>query len=159
KRYRILVADVTGDLYKYNEEGENLEGWQPRTMEQSIAFPPAQISVRARDIIYSPEAKGVVKAMTRKREMYPGFPISLEDKNNSPLFVEIGSDFNKTKFTAVTINGMILQLNMKGEILNREQLYKPSANTTFKLIESSEGKSFVILRQDLRRVAVLNRSG
>lgn len=159
KRYRILVSDEAGNMYMYDKEGVNLEGWRPRQMEHPLASPPAHMRVRARDIIYAVEENGVVKAMTRKGEMYPGFPVSLEDKIGSPLFREIGSDFAKTKFTAVTINGMILQLNMKGEILKREQLYKPSANTTFKLIESSEGRSFLILRQDLRRVAILNRKG
>lgn len=159
KNYRILASDNAGNIYMYNKNGENLEGWNPRQMEYSLAVPPEHLRVRARDIIYTIEDNGFVKAMNRKGELYPGFPVSVDEKVRSPLFFEIGSNFNQTKFTVVSASGMISKFNMEGEVLNTEQLYKPSANTSFRLLSSASGRSFFILRQDLRRVALLTKDG
>lgn len=159
KNYRIIASDSAGNIYMYNKNGENLEGWNPRSMEYSLAVPPDHLRVRARDIIYTIEGNGLVKAWTRRGELYPGFPVSVEGKVNSPLFFEIGSNFSQTKFTIVSASGMVSKYNMEGESVNTEQLYKPSANTSFRLLSSSSRRSFFILRQDLRRVALLTKNG
>lgn len=91
--------------------------------------------------------------------MVPGFPLSLGDKIHSPLFIEIGADIASTIFTAVTESGKIVQFTLEGTKIKEEQLYKPTAFTTFRLVPETSGINYVILRQDLRRVAVLNRKG
>ncbi len=159
KNYRFLLSDDAGNLYMFDKSAKNLDGWNPKTMEGPLALPPDHVRVRAKDILFALEQRGVLKAMTRRGEYYPGFPLSLEDKIISPLFLEMGASFGQTKFTVVTANGMVIQGNFEGEILRKNQLYKPSAATSFKLIPASSGKSFLILRQDLRRIAILNKNG
>lgn len=159
KRYRFLVSDNHGNIYMYDKEGKNLEGWTPRKMDVQLSSVPGHLRVRGKDFIYAVEENGVIKVMNRRGEMSPGFPVNLEDKVKSSLFIEIGASTAQTKFTTVTENGLLVQFNLEGKVLSREQLYKPSAATTFRLVPGALNRGFVILRQDMRRVAVLGRKG
>lgn len=159
KRYRFLVSDEHGNIYMYDKQGTNLEGWRPLKMDHKLSAPPGHLRVRGKDFIYAVQENGIVKVMTRRGEMYPGFPLVLGDKVKGPVFIEIGANIAQTRFVTVTETGLLVQFNLEGKILNREQLYKPSAATTFRIIPGALGKGFVILRQDMRRVAILNRRG
>lgn len=159
KRYRFLISDNQGNIYMYDKEGKNLEGWTPRKMDFKLSSAPGHLRVRGKDFIYAVQENGVVKVMTRRGEMYPGFPLRLEDKIKSPLFIEIGANTAQTKLTTITENGLLVQFNLEGKVLSREQLYKPSAVTTFRLVPGTLNRGYVILRQDMRRVAVLGRKG
>lgn len=159
KRYRFLTADGEGNIYIYNKQGVNLEGWQPRKMNHRLSIPPGHLRVRGKDFIYAVQENGVVKVMNRRGEMYPGFPLVFDDKIKGAVFFEIGANMSQTKFTTVTENGLLLQFNLEGKVLSKEQLYKPSAATTFRIVKGVLGKGFVILRQDMRRVAILDRKG
>ena len=159
KRYRFLVSDARGNIYMYDKEGKNLEGWTPRNMDARLSSAPGHLRVRGKDYIYGVQEDGSVKVLNRRGEMYPGFPLKLEDKITSPLFIEIGSNSAQTKLTTITENGLLVQFNLEGKVLSREQLYKPSAMTTFRLVPGALNRGYVILRQDMRRVAILGRKG
>lgn len=159
KRYRFLISDTRGNLYMYDKEGKGLEGWTPRSMDFRLSSAPGHLRVRGKDYIYAVQENGSVKVMNRRGEMYSGFPLKLEDKIISPLFIEIGSNSAQTRFTAITENGLLVQFNLEGKVLSREQLYKPSAMTTFRLVPGALNRGYVILRQDMRRVAILGRKG
>lgn len=159
KRYRFLVSDIRGNIYMYDKEGKNLEGWTPLSMDSRLSSAPGHLRVRGKDYIYAVQENGAVKILNRRGEMYPGFPLKLEDKIKSPLFIEIGANAAQTKFTTITENGLLVQFNLEGKVLSREQLYKPSAATTFRIVPGALNRGYVILRQDMRRVAVLGRKG
>src|SRR5690606_36538884 len=73
KDYRFLLADDSGNIYMYDKNGDNLEGWTPRSMDYRLTIPPSHMRVRARDVIFALEERGVLKSMTRRGGLYPGF--------------------------------------------------------------------------------------
>lgn len=154
-----MVADPEGNVYMYNKEGENLEGWTPRTVTGKLSVVPGHFRVRGKDFIYAVQENGVVNILNRRGEMVDGFPLKLDDKVSSPLFIDIGADIKHTKLTALTASGKLVSFGLDGKIVNQEQLYKPSAYTVFQLIPESSKRNYIILRQDFRRVAILNRKG
>ena len=159
KRYRFLVADQSGNLYMYNKEGKNLEGWKPRKLTGRLATAPRHIRVRGRDCIIAVQENGVVNVMNRRGEMRDGFPVELGERTRSPLFVEIGSDFKQTIFNAVTSGGRVVRFNLLGEILNQNQLYKPAKESSYHLIPDVREKKFIIAQQDLNRLSLLDQEG
>lgn len=155
KRYRFLLADERGNLYLYNKQGVSLEGWGPRELTGKPASKPFHIRVRGRDCIVTVQQDGIVNVMNRRGEMMPGFPLNLDARINTMPLVNIGSDFDKTIFTLVSKEGRLIKFNLKGIVISTEQLYKPTKETTFKLVPDALGKTYIIARQDMARLVLL----
>lgn len=159
KRYRFLLADTKGNLYMYNKEGENMEGWQPRKLGHRLSSPPFHLRVRGKDYLVAVQENGMINVMNRRGEMYSGFPVDLTAGLSSALFTDIGTNLTNTLFTTVTSDGMLVQFDLQGKILEKEQLYRPTRETTFRLIPDATGRSYVISRQGARRTGILSRKG
>ncbi len=88
-----------------------------------------------------------------------GFPLDLDTRVLGDIFYQIKSGFDRTIITVVSEEGEIIQFNLEGKIRDRKQLYKPASDTRFWLVKESMGKSFIIGRQDLNRLAILDSEG
>jgi len=159
KRYRFLIADNRGNIYLYNKDGNILDGWGPRSLSGPFSATPFHIRVRRKDAFVSATNDGEVTLLNRKGQYYPGFPLDLEGKIDSPVDVKMGSDFESTILTTITREGQLIKFNMNGNIIESTQLYKPNKESTFKIVSDALGKSFVIVRQDLNRVVMLSSDG
>ncbi len=159
KRYRFMFADDQGNLYLYDKDKKNLEGWQPRKLGGALACAPFHVRVRGGDCMIALQKNGVLNVMNRRGEMYNGFPIKLETPISGPIFTDIGNDFSTTKLIVVSETGEVIQVNLQGKILSREQLYKTTKESKFWLVPDALGQTFVIARQDYGRLSILNRSG
>ncbi len=91
--------------------------------------------------------------------MYPGFPIDLKTRIRAGLYIDVGNDFNKTKLITVSEEGEVIEVNLKGKIVKREQLYKPASESRFWLVNDVLRKTFVIVRQEYSKISILDRSG
>ena len=159
KRYRFLAADTKGNIYMYDKDGKNLEGWTPRHLDGPFAIPPFHIRVKGGDCIIAPQSNGVLNVLNRKGDMMPGFPIDLKAQGLNDLFVEIGNDFKSTQLITVTDEGELIVLNLQGKVLKREQLYKPSKESKFWLVKDALKKTFLIARQEYNKISLLDRKG
>jgi len=157
RKYRLMTAATTGHVYLYDKEGKNLKGWRPRAMDGPLAVPPRHIRVRNRDCMVLVQQKGVVSILNRRGDMMKGFPIDLKANVSNPLFVDVGSSFARTRFTTITETGELVRFNLEGEVLVRDQLYKPSKETQFQLVPEATGSTFVIARKELSRLSLLDR--
>ncbi len=159
KRYRFLVADKLGHIYMFDKLGTNLAGWRPRKLNDRLSTAPFHVRVRGRDCIVAVQENGIVNMMNRRGEMYPGFPFDLKDKINNPIFVDIGADFSSSSLTTVTNSGQLVELNFKGAVVARKQLYRPTKEATFTMAIDALGRTFIIARQEENRVSILDRKG
>lgn len=159
RNYRILVSDVKGNLYLYNMEGTNLEGWAPRSLSGRLGSPPFHLRIRSRDVIVAVQENGVVDIMNRRGQSITGFPLNLNARTNNGLFIEEGGNFASTVFTLLTNEGELIKFNLEGKVLEREQLFKPNPNTTFKMIIERSNRSFIIFQQDGARLSILDNKG
>ena len=53
-------------------------------------------------------------------------------------------------------NGTLIQINLKGEIIHKTQLYKPKTDTQFILINDSENKKYVIAKATKNKIIIVN---
>lgn len=159
KNYRILLSDYFGNLRMYDQEGNSLEGWNPNAFNTTLTDDIFHIRVRGKDRIVVPLSKGVVYLTNRRGEPVPGFPLDLGVGLTTNLFFEPGDSFEDSKFTTISKDGLVIHFTMAGKMLSRNQLFKESAQSNFELIPESQGKDFVFVRNDLGRLAVLDKEG
>ena len=157
RNYRFMLTVKEGDVYLLDKEGNRLEGWNPKPYGRRFSVTPFHLRVRSRDIFIAISENGIVYATNRRGEMLPGFPLDLGTGASGDIFFQIKSGFNKTLLTVVTGEGEIIQFNLEGEVNNRLQLYKPSRDTRFRLVKENLGRSYVIARQDLNRLAIVDK--
>jgi hypothetical protein len=91
--------------------------------------------------------------------MQPGFPLDLKAHGVNDLFVDIGNDFKSTKLITVSDEGELIAVNLEGKMLSREQLYKPSKESKFWLVNDALKKTFLIARQEYNKISLLDRKG
>lgn len=159
KEYRIIASDDNGQIYMMDKTGKLLEGWGPKVMEDQLLIAPQHIRVRGKDCIIAIQKNGMIQVMNRRGNSYPGFPLDLKGATQSPLYMEIGTDFSKTYFTTINNSGLIIKFNLEGSIIQRQQLVKPSRDTQYKLCVDALSKNYVISRQNANRLGILNRKG
>ena len=159
KKYRFLVSDAGGGLWMFNTDREMLEGWNPNGIASIPAAPPFHVRVRSKDCLIVIGQDGTIYVKNRRGEDYPGFPLRLDQECHSPAFIVPASTFAETTLTTVTDNGELITVNLLGEIMQRVQLYRPSADAYFRLCEDALNKTFVLLRQDRESLGVLDRQG
>lgn len=159
KRYRFMVADESGDIYLYDKNGKNLDGWKPKKLSGALAAPAFHRRIRSRDRMVAVEKKGILNVISRTGQMSKGFPIDLKANSNSPVFVSAGSSFENSTLTTITDEGEIVSVNFLGQILKREQLYKPTTDTRFSTLPDALGQSYVFIRNSANRLAVIDPAG
>ena len=155
-RYRFLVATERGDLFLYNKEGVTLEGWTPRKITGKLGVKPFHLRVRGRDCIVAIQQDGVVSVLNRRGEMMKGFPLQINSKMETQPFIQYGSDFSKTIVSTLSNDGKLIQFNLEGKVMRTDQLYQPSRETVFQLVPDALGKDYLISRQDMGRVTLLD---
>ncbi|EMR01643.1 hypothetical protein ADICEAN_03217 [Cesiribacter andamanensis AMV16] len=158
-RYRFLLASASGRLFMYDLDGTNLEGWQPKDLQGALSAAPGHMRVRSKDILYAFQKKGQIQAFTRRGEAYPGFPLNLGDSLLGPVHIRQGSDFKSTRFTTVTLSGLLYEWDLEGKVLSRRQLFRPDARARFYLVPDARGQRFIIVQQDRLRLRLLNENG
>ncbi|MGF1638613.1 MAG: hypothetical protein ACFCUU_16160 [Cyclobacteriaceae bacterium] len=159
KNYRFMAVDNKGEIYLYDKNKVNLEGWQPRKLSGQASVPGAHVRVRGGDCMIALQTNSVLNVMNRRGEMYPGFPVNLNAETPSQFFIEPGNNFETTRLSLVTQDGEIVQVNLKGKILLREQLYKPTKESKFWLVPDALSHTYVIVRQEYNKLSILDRKG
>ena len=159
KNYRLIASDEAGQIFMFDKKGKLLDGWNPLVLQDQLLFAPQHIRVRGKDCIIAVQENGRVHITNRRGVPYPGFPMDLKGPTQGPLFIEEGTDFEKTRFTAITTQGLIVKFNLTGNIIERQQLVKPSRDTNYQLCIDPLQRHYVIKRQNANRLGILNRKG
>ena len=159
KNYRFMLVESNGDVHLLSKEGSRLEGWSPRSFEGKFSIYPFHVRVRGRDVILGIKENGEVLATNRRGETLPGFPLDLDVQIRGDIFYQIKSGFDRTTFTVVSEEGELIWFNLNGKIVEKQQLYRPATDTRFWIVKESLDKTYLIARQDLNRLAILDNEG
>ena len=159
KKYRFLLADKSGKLWMFDKEGKNLEGWTPKNVEADLFAAAKHYRIRGKDYILAVRKDGNAYLMTRRGETIKGFPLNLEARPAGACFLEMGNVITATNFVCISKDGFRIRFNLEGKIISRETLIKPSFDTQFSLVAEQSGKSYIIKRQDTKKLVLLNEEG
>jgi hypothetical protein len=156
KKYRFLLNDDRGNLHLLNKEGRELEGWRPMVMSGKLSSKPFHIRVRGKDCIVALQQDGKLVAWNRRGGVMKGFPLQLDDRFDTDIFVAMGSDFSKTYLHILSRSGRLYKINLEGQIQSSEELYKQTKEARFQIVPDALKKSYIIARQETNRLVIVD---
>ena len=159
KTYRFLLADKSGKLWMYDKEMQNLDGWKSFNVDGSLFSRARHHRIRGKDYMVAIRKDGLTYLTTRRGEIIKGFPLDLDSRPAGDYFLEVGNSVATTSFVCISRDGFRVKFSLEGKLLSREALAKPSFETQFSLVVEQQGKSYLIKRQDAKRLTLLNEEG
>ncbi|MGK7389670.1 MAG: DUF3352 domain-containing protein [Candidatus Cyclobacteriaceae bacterium M2_1C_046] len=159
KNYRFLLADDQGSVYLIDKHGKILDGWDPKKLQGALSQAPFHTRIRGKDYIVVIQERGLVHLLNRRGEHYDNFPIDLEERITGKTFLQKGTDAKGSELHLVTENGRLIKINLEGRVVSKENLYRPTRESKFYLIPEAQNKTYIIVREGLNRIAVLNEKG
>ncbi len=159
RRYRYAGADRRGNVYLYNKEGKQLEGWNPKAMGSLLLDVPEHVRIRGRDCFVMVEATGKIHLTNRRGEPYPGFPYNIGKRLAGDVRIVKGPDFSRSGILVASDNGEVVQVSFEGAVRNRSQLLRPDVRSRFELLRDKLNTGYAVLRRDVGRAILIDESG
>ncbi|HEY9048907.1 MAG TPA: hypothetical protein VIN08_23565 [Ohtaekwangia sp.] len=156
KNYRFLVAGKSGKLWMYDKEGNNLDGWKPKSAEASLVTTPQHHRLRGKDYIVAVREDGIVYLMNRRGETLKNFPLNLDARPLGAYAVETGNSNTAASFVLVSREGFRIKFDVDGKIISRESLIKTTPEARFSMVLEEHGKAYLIIRQEARQLTIMN---
>ena len=158
KQYRFGITTSENQTFLTDKEVKALTGWNPKTFKTPLINEPKHYRIGGSDIILIQEERNI-NAFSRRGRLYPGFPVTLGDRMSGPINLKAGSRFASTYLTSITETGLLLTVDLKSNVVKRDELFKTTANTKFKLINGVGSNAFIIIRQTDGQYDILNEEG
>lgn len=159
RRYRYAGTDRRGNVYLYNKEGAQLEGWDPKPIGSLLLDVPEHVRIRGRDCFVMVEATGKVHLTNRRGEYYPGFPYNTGKRLAGDVRIVKGPDFNRSGIIVASDNGEVVQVNFEGGVRSRSQLLRPDVRSRFELLSDRLNTGYAVVRRDVRKMVLINEAG
>ena len=159
KRYRYLTKDRRGNLYLYGQEGELLEGWNPKVVGGSLLQTPFHVRVRGRDCFVVVEKTGKIHLLNRRGEEYNGFPLNMGKSFAGDVAFVRGSNFEQSLISLTTADGELIQVDLNGRLVVQKQLLRASAATEFSLVDDALKTTFSVARNDGKVLTIFDNKG
>ena len=157
RNYRFLISDKKGTLIQYDREGRPLSDWKKVELKGELLVAPRPVRTMGKDYLIAMTRNGMVYGFNRKGEPLNGFPVNLKWRPAGSWFFETAND--QKVITVMSEDGVVVQIDLKGKIINEANLVKSSAASRFSLVTSPDLDNYVISRIDRGKMAVLNSKG
>jgi len=159
RNYRFMLTDSEGDIYLLDKSGNALSGWGPKETRSFMFLAPRHIRIAGKDAFIVVDKKGNIDLISRRGASYPGFPLNLKTAVGNEYFTKATGSFETSEMTILTDEGELIRLNFGGQIVFREQLFKPTADSSFELVPDVMNNTFVIVRNSEVLWEVLDATG
>lgn len=159
KRYRYLATDRRGNVYLFDKEVNLLSGWDPNAQGGELLGVPFHVRVRGRDAFVTVERRGEINLLTRRGEPYEGFPKAYDLRYEGEVALVKGPSFNNSSLAVIDREGKLIEVNFEGKELSNKQIFRPSLNDEFSMVEDVLETGYRILRNDGSRVTFFNEKG
>lgn len=156
KEYRIMAATQRSYYYLFDKTGRVLKGWAPKKLTGAPQMPGYHLRVRGTDFMLFLQGDGIVHGLNRNGLGKKGFPIDLKGVVSSPLHIGTGGSLSTSELVAVTENGDLVEFNLLGGVLRRDQFNKDDLEDKFRLINSHDDKKYLVVKESKDKMVLFN---
>ncbi|MEP1097454.1 MAG: hypothetical protein ABJG78_20215 [Cyclobacteriaceae bacterium] len=159
RNYRLGITDVDGKVYLADKNLKLLEGWDPIPYQRPAVQPLRHSRIGGRDVMISIQENGIINVTNRRGQKLSGFPFDLKAPLGNNYFLNTSNSLGRSSLTTISTQGELMEINLEGIIINRDQLIKTSSETTFQLVTDRGEKSFIIVRKEGNVYEILDTTG
>lgn len=157
RNYRFMVVTKKGNIYLYDQNGNGLEGWNPKFIGAAV-LDGDHYRIGGKDYFVFLQGNGLLHLFQRSGEMVTNFPVKLTGKPTSLYFVQ-GKSQSSSYFSVVDEGGILMKIDVTGKITAKEPLLKNYAQNNFKIISSGRNDQYLIARTDKTKIAFFDGDG
>lgn len=159
RNYRISVSDSEGNVFLTDKELNPLDGWKPKALTRAALMPMEHARLGRRDIMISVQENGIINVLNRRGQNMPGFPFDTRQSLDGNYSIRRSSSLANSSMTVISTGGELIEINLEGGVIKRDQLIKATADAVFRLIPDNGGESFIIVRNEGNSYEVLDDTG
>ncbi|MEQ9405735.1 MAG: hypothetical protein RIM99_19245 [Cyclobacteriaceae bacterium] len=159
RNYRMGITDVDGKVYLTDKDMNVLEGWDPIPYKRPAISPLRHARLGRRDVMISIQENGILNITNRRGIRQAGFPFDLKADVGGSYYLNASNSLGRSSLTILSRQGELVEINLEGIVIARDQLVKQSQETTFELVEDRGRNSFIILRKVGNQYDVLDATG
>lgn len=159
RNYRIAVTDTEGKVYLTDKDLNALDGWNPKDLARQSMVPLDHARLGRSDIMVSIQENGTLNILNRRAQFMKGFPFKTDQKLDKSYFLRKSNSLSNSAITVISTGGELVELNLEGDVIKRDQLIKTSVDASFRLIPDTGGDSFIIIRNEGNTYDVLDDTG
>lgn len=159
KNYRFSYVDNEGNIYLSDKNGTLLKGWNPNAGNEPLIKSMEHQRIGKRDVMIAFTKSGKLHLKNRRGESTSPFPIDFKTPVMPSYHLKAGSNLENSSISWTSEEGEWIEVSLQGKIIKREQLYKPTATTTFTILNDISEEHFLIVSKDDQGLRVLDPKG
>ncbi len=157
--YPLMLASADGTFLGYDPKARNLRPLaQSASLSQALG-PVQSVSFKGARHLVTLSPEGKLDLVNARGASAKGFPVDLGTRFAGPLFVETNRQDADLLLQTLSETGELIQVNLRGEIVNRRQLYRPAGETRFRMLLEKTGRDWLIVQQTNQNVSVHDKRG
>ncbi len=157
RRYKFLLSDDAGKMVLLDHEGRIDADWKGADIKNDLFGPPQVIRSRGVDYIFAVSEDGILYGFDKHGTVVPGYPVKLNVRPSGAWTIEQNNEHGDV-ITVIDREGLLVQADLKGRIVNRNNFVKSSASSSFYLSPADAGH-YVVSRIDRNKIAALSGNG
>jgi hypothetical protein len=154
-----VISTERGEVYILDEKRNFLPEWKPKKLNYRLGTPPQIAQTRKESYLVLGQENGLVQVFDKKGKGLKNFPIKMEGRITSEIFVENGTEEKNTYFTVVSELGEMEKYNLLGQKISDKPILKVSSKSKVMTCLSENQKSFVGAVIDYNLVVIYNSQG
>jgi hypothetical protein len=159
RNFRFGITDIDGKVYLSDKDLKLLDGWDPIPYRRKAIQPLKHARLGGRDVMISIQENGLINVTNRRGEKKSGFPFDLKADISANYFLSASNSLGRSSLTVLSKQGELVEINLEGIVINRDQLIKNSSDTEFQLVTDRGEKSFIIVRKEENKFEILDATG
>lgn len=159
KDYRFAMLTNDDQVWLTDKEVKPLDGWNPMNFDFDLHGAPIHQRIAGKDHLLVIGKEGMVNLLNRKGETQPGFPQDFKTNIHRNVFINTSNSLKSSTATIILETGELISFNFAGEIVKREQIYKPGVDTEFSILPDVTNDTYLILRHTGNVYEVLDKNG
>ena len=158
-RQLLTLADTKGQLYALSKPERTL-----RRLNRLPAFlraiPPVQVfQLNGKPHLILLERLGKLSLTNASGQPLAQFPVNLKTRFDSPAFLETGARESDVLLQMVSVQGELMKINLKGQMVERRQLFRARKETEFRLLLEKTGHDWLLTSTTGNTLTFLDKRG
>lgn len=159
RRQKLVVSDLRGSYYTYTKSDKTIK---PLNFIKDISHtvvPVQSVNLGGIDYDILLQENGKLHISSALGAEIKNSPFDLQAKFNSPVFIESNAQYSSYVFHAVSRQGEVITVNLKGEVLYRQQLLRPAKDSDFQLLPEQYNNDWLISCATGQTLSIFNKRG